>query len=71
MTGPVTAAELEQWVRTFAQLVAENRDHLTALDSAIGDGDHGANMDRGMQAVLGALDTKQPDTRPPSSPRSG
>ena len=62
MTNPVSAADLEQWVRTFAQSVAENKDHLTALDSAIGDGDHGANMDRGMQAVLAALEAKQPDT---------
>ena len=62
MTDVVSAAELEQWVRTFARLVAENKEHLTDLDSAIGDGDHGANMDRGMQAVLAALDAKQPDT---------
>jgi len=58
----VSATELERWVRTFAQLVAENKGHLTELDSAIGDGDHGANMDRGMQAVLAGLDAKRPDT---------
>lgn len=62
MTDLVSAADLEQWVRAFAQVVTENKNHLTELDSAIGDGDHGANMDRGMQAVLAALDTKLPDT---------
>ena len=41
MPDQVSATDLEQWVRAFAQLVAENKDHLTELDSAIGDGDHG------------------------------
>ena len=48
--------ELEAWVRRFADLVAEHRDELTELDSAIGDADHGTNMDRGMQAVCAKLD---------------
>jgi dihydroxyacetone kinase-like protein len=52
----VTTGALDEWVRTFATLVAENRDHLTELDSAIGDADHGSNMDRGMSAVVAALD---------------
>lgn len=62
MTDLVSAADLGQWVRAFARLVAENKDQLTELDSAIGDGDHGSNMHRGMQAVLAALDSKNPDT---------
>jgi dihydroxyacetone kinase-like protein len=37
--------------------MALNKDYLTQLDSAIGDGDHGANMDRGFQAVLAKLPT--------------
>jgi dihydroxyacetone kinase-like protein len=37
---------------TFANLVAANKDYLTELDSAIGDADHGINMERGFQAVL-------------------
>jgi dihydroxyacetone kinase-like protein len=37
--------------------MALNKDYLTQLDSAIGDGDHGANMDRGFQAVLATLPT--------------
>jgi phosphoenolpyruvate---glycerone phosphotransferase subunit DhaL len=40
------------WVKTFASTVAENREYLTQLDSAIGDADHGINMHRGMQAAL-------------------
>ena len=52
----VTVGQLEAWVRRFADLVAEHRADLTELDSAIGDADHGINMDRGMQAVLAKLD---------------
>jgi phosphoenolpyruvate---glycerone phosphotransferase subunit DhaL len=44
------------WVRSFAAVIGENKTYLTELDSAIGDADHGINMDRGMQAVLGKLD---------------
>jgi dihydroxyacetone kinase-like protein len=44
------------WVNTFASTVAENREYLTKLDSAIGDGDHGINMHRGMQAALAKIE---------------
>jgi phosphoenolpyruvate---glycerone phosphotransferase subunit DhaL len=47
---------LQRWLRTFAASVAEQQDALTALDAAIGDADHGANMHRGMSAVVAALD---------------
>jgi dihydroxyacetone kinase-like protein len=53
----VMVARLDTWVRRFAGLIAEQRAYLTELDSAIGDADHGINMDRGMQAVLTKLDT--------------
>jgi phosphoenolpyruvate---glycerone phosphotransferase subunit DhaL len=43
------------WIKTYAGTVRENRDYLTQLDAAIGDADHGANMDRGFQAVLGKI----------------
>jgi phosphoenolpyruvate---glycerone phosphotransferase subunit DhaL len=56
----VTTAAFDAWVRAFAALVAENRDYLTELDSAIGDADHGSNMDRGMKAAVAALDETQP-----------
>jgi dihydroxyacetone kinase-like protein len=45
------------WIRRFAASVAEHRDELTKLDQAIGDGDHGTNMDRGMRKAVERLDT--------------
>ena len=45
-----------QFVRGFAKVVSENKEYLTQLDSAIGDADHGINMDRGMQAAQAKLD---------------
>lgn len=45
------------WIKACAGVIAENRTYLTELDAAIGDADHGANMDRGFNAVL----TKLPD----------
>ena len=62
MDETVQTAALDRWIRSFALLVAENKDLLTDLDAAIGDGDHGANMDRGMRAVVGALDDSTPVT---------
>lgn len=58
----VTTAAFEHWVRRFADLVAENREYLTELDAAIGDADHGSNMDRGMKAAVAALDEAPPAT---------
>lgn len=51
----ITAADLRGWLERFASVVAEHKDELTALDAAIGDADHGINMDRGMQAVMAKL----------------
>jgi phosphoenolpyruvate---glycerone phosphotransferase subunit DhaL len=45
------------WLKAFAADVKDNRAYLTKLDSAIGDGDHGTNMDRGMRKALERLDT--------------
>jgi dihydroxyacetone kinase-like protein len=53
---------MEAWVRTFAALITGHKDHLTDLDSAIGDADHGINMDRGMSAVLARLEDAEPTT---------
>jgi dihydroxyacetone kinase-like protein len=44
------------WVKAYASTIAENKEHLTKLDSAIGDADHGINMNRGMTAALAKLD---------------
>lgn len=52
---PVTYREVRDWVSAFAAAVAENKEYLTELDAAIGDADHGINMNRGMQAVRGKL----------------
>ena len=62
MDENVTTAVLDEWVHRFAHLVAENRDYLTELDAAIGDADHGSNMDRGMKAAVAALDASPPAT---------
>ena len=52
----IGCAAVTAWMRAFAAAVARERDHLTELDAAIGDADHGINMERGMQAVLAKLD---------------
>jgi phosphoenolpyruvate---glycerone phosphotransferase subunit DhaL len=56
----VDVEALARWIREFARLVGVHKDLLTQLDSAIGDADHGVNMDRGMTAVLAALDGELP-----------
>src|SRR6516225_4173256 len=53
-------AQLTGWIREFARVIGENAQLLTDLDAAIGDADHGINMERGMTAVLGALDESAP-----------
>ena len=55
MTDTIDTAGLIRWLAEFARLVGEQREQLTALDAAIGDADHGSNMDRGMSAVTAAL----------------
>jgi len=57
----VPHAQVVGWIEDFASTMAENREYLTQLDSAIGDGDHGINMDRGMKAVLGKLEGLEGD----------
>jgi len=47
----ITTTDLASALETFADRIRDARDELTALDSAIGDADHGINMDRGMSAV--------------------
>jgi phosphoenolpyruvate---glycerone phosphotransferase subunit DhaL len=52
---------VRDWMERFAAEVAENRSYLTKLDGAIGDGDHGTNMDRGMKKALERLGTTDGD----------
>ena len=53
-------AQLSAWIREYARVINENAQHLSDLDAAIGDADHGINMERGMSAVLAALDEATP-----------
>lgn len=50
------------WLRKSAAVVAEHRMALIELDRAIGDGDHGENLDRGFSAILEKLDAELPAT---------
>jgi dihydroxyacetone kinase-like protein len=56
----VDADAIRAWIEEFARLISVNKEKLTELDSAIGDADHGINMDRGMTAVLKALEGDTP-----------
>lgn len=60
MPETLDTATLHAWIREFARLVAEHKQLLTDLDSAIGDADHGVNLDRGMSAVLVTLEGEAP-----------
>jgi len=52
----ISASDAAAWVRECARVLAANRNYLTALDAAIGDADHGANMERGFAAAVEKLD---------------
>ena len=54
------AAWARRWIELAAVDIAEQRDYLLDLDRAIGDGDHGENMDRGFKAAVEALGQAQP-----------
>jgi dihydroxyacetone kinase-like protein len=54
--GTIGHAAVLAWIRRFAEEIAEHRAELVRLDTAIGDGDHGTNMDRGMRKALERLE---------------
>jgi phosphoenolpyruvate---glycerone phosphotransferase subunit DhaL len=56
---PVTRDTVLDWMRRFAAEMEEHRGELVRLDTAIGDGDHGTNMDRGMRKALERLDSAE------------
>lgn len=56
MTQPLDARWAVLWIHEAARVVAENRARLIELDRAIGDADHGENMDRGFSAAVAKLD---------------
>jgi phosphoenolpyruvate---glycerone phosphotransferase subunit DhaL len=55
------------WIVSAAGVIEANRDHLTQLDAAIGDADHGINLSRGFTAVLGALDAAEAKASTPGA----
>ena len=57
------AGNVRRFIEQFALLVDQHAQELTELDAAIGDGDHGINMRRGMKAVIERLpaDSSAPD----------
>jgi dihydroxyacetone kinase-like protein len=55
VTDAVTLDDLLSWLGSFTDAVHEHMGYLTELDSAIGDADHGANLTRGMDAVMAAV----------------
>jgi dihydroxyacetone kinase-like protein len=52
----VASVSVDAWMKEASAAVTAEAERLTALDSAIGDGDHGTNMTRGFRAVVEALD---------------
>jgi dihydroxyacetone kinase-like protein len=51
----VTKQQIIQWLQSIAVVLEQNKDYLTELDAAIGDADHGINMNRGFQKVASQL----------------
>jgi dihydroxyacetone kinase-like protein len=51
----ITRDDTLNWVKSIASVISENSRYLTELDAAIGDADHGANMERGFKAVMNKL----------------
>ncbi|MFN4002703.1 dihydroxyacetone kinase subunit DhaL, partial [Microcella sp.] len=59
------------WLRRWAAAIGEHENHLTELDAAIGDADHGANLQRGMAAVVSQLDAQPPGSVREALTRAG
>nr|WP_257235980.1 DAK2 domain-containing protein [Nostoc sp. 'Peltigera malacea cyanobiont' DB3992] len=49
--------QILQWLQVYATEIEQNKAYLTELDAAIGDADHGINMDRGFKKVSAQLPT--------------
>ena len=62
MGDTIDIHQLVGWLRRFHDLVQDQTAYLTELDSAIGDADHGTNMARGMESVVGKLDSGSAST---------
>ncbi len=59
MSLAVTTDTVTDWMTRFAASMQEHREELVRLDTAIGDGDHGTNMDRGMRKAVEQLGAKE------------
>lgn len=55
----IDSEAVRDWIHAYADEVAEHRAELVKLDTAIGDGDHGTNMDRGMRKAVEKLDATE------------
>ena len=64
MAGTIDAAAVRRWIQEAARAIAEQRQHLTDLDAAIGDADHGVNMDRGFRAAVERVGALAADAAP-------
>ena len=62
----IDRASVQHWMELFAQAMAEHRQELVQLDTAIGDGDHGTNMDRGMKKAIEKLQADRPQDPGPA-----
>jgi len=51
----ITREQIVEWLRTTGNVMADNKEFLTQLDAAIGDAEHGINMDRGFKKVISQL----------------
>ena len=64
MAATIGAGAIRRWIQEAARVLGEQRQHLTDLDAAIGDADHGVNMDRGFRAAVARVDTLDADASP-------
>jgi dihydroxyacetone kinase-like protein len=62
----ITTETVVEWMNRFAAEMSEHRQELVRLDTAIGDGDHGTNMDRGMRKALEKLSASEPEAPGPA-----
>ncbi|MDT2597526.1 dihydroxyacetone kinase subunit DhaL [Enterococcus dongliensis] len=58
----LTVTEIQAWLSDFTKMIEESKEYLSELDTPIGDGDHGNNMNRGVIEYKAAFETKKPTT---------
>ncbi len=54
----VSCSDVKAWLLKLSEIYKENKEYLTELDSAVGDADHGINLERGFSAVKEDLEKK-------------